>query len=130
MLKLKPSILIVDDDIRILDLLKQFFSKNNFEVFTAISVEHAEQCLKESKVDLIILDVMLPKINGMEFAKKIKDSGSDMPIIMLTALSDPQDRLRGLKAGANEYISKPFEPSQLLLKVLNLINNYNIEKIN
>ncbi len=130
MLKLKPSILIVDDDIRILDLLKQFFSKNNFEVFTAISVEHAEQCLKESKVDLIILDVMLPKINGMEFAKKIKDSGSDMPIIMLTALSDPQDRLRGLKAGANEYISKPFEPSQLLLKALNLINNYNIEKIN
>ena len=123
----KPHILIVDDDTRILDLLKQFFCKNGFEVSTAISVELAQQCLKNSAIDLIILDVMLPKINGIEFAKKMKDSGSTMPIVMLTALSDPHNRIKGIEAGASVYMSKPFEPEQLLAKVTHLVNNYNIK---
>ena len=128
MLVLKPHILIVDDDTRILDLLKRFFCKNNFEVSTATSVEFAEEHLKKFNIDLIILDVMLPKINGVEFAQKITDSGSNMPIIMLTALSDQQNRIKAMAAGASEYISKPFEPAQLLSKVSHLINNCNFNK--
>ncbi|AFE52863.1 PETR protein (ompR) [Rickettsia prowazekii str. GvV257] len=124
----KIHILIVDDDSRILALLKQFLNKNNFLVSTANSVIEAKNLLKTSNYDLIILDVMLPRITGLDFATIIRDAGNNIPIVMLTALSEANDRVKGLEAGASDYITKPFEPRELLLRINNLINNYNFKK--
>lgn len=121
----KAHILIVDDDTRILALLKQFLNKNEFLVSTATSAIEAENLLKTSNYDLIILDVMLPEITGLDFATTIRNAGGNIPIVMLTALSEPDDRVRGLESGASDYITKPFEPRELLLRINNLINNYN-----
>nr|CAC33720.1 OmpR protein [Rickettsia typhi] [Rickettsia typhi str. Wilmington] len=85
---MQPHILIVDDDSRILALLKQFLNKNNFLVSTANSVIEAKNLLKTSNYDLIILDVMLPEITGLDFATTIRDAGNTIPIVMLTALSE------------------------------------------
>lgn len=124
----KPHILIVDDDNRILKLLKKFLSQKDFLVSTSTSAHEAINLLKNFNYDLIILDVMMPEITGIEFAAKIKQSGSTMPIVMLTALSEPEDRIKGLEAGASDYITKPFEPRELLLRINNLINSYNLYK--
>lgn len=124
----QSHILIVDDDNRILKLLKKFLEQNNFLVSTTPSVEQAEQLLEYFIFDLIILDVMLPGITGLEFAKKIKSAGFSPPIVMLTALSEPDDRVRGLEAGANDYLSKPFEPKELLLRIKNLIFSHQQNK--
>ena len=119
----KPHILIVDDDNRILKLLKQFLCKNDFLVSIANSVLEAEKLLKSFTFDLIILDIMLPDITGLEFASSIKSSGNTVPIVMLTALSEPSDRVKGLESGASDYLTKPFEPRELLLRINNLINS-------
>ncbi len=120
----KSHILVVDDDNRILKLLKQFLSKNGFLVSTATSVPEAEELLKIFTYDLIILDVMLPNVTGIDFANTIRLSGSLVPIVMLTALSEINDRIKGLESGASDYLTKPFEPRELLLRINNLINNY------
>ncbi|RYE06413.1 MAG: response regulator transcription factor [Rickettsiaceae bacterium] len=119
-----PHILIVDDDSRILELLEEFFSRNNFLVSVANSAFKAMEIISYFTFDLIILDVMLPQITGIEFAKNIKASGNIIPIIMLTALGDIDDRIKGLEAGALDYITKPFEATELLLRVRNLVNSY------
>jgi two-component system phosphate regulon response regulator OmpR len=121
-------ILIVDDDSRILKLLKKFLSQNGYLVSTSSSATEAVNLLSNFSYDLIILDVMMPEITGLEFATKIKDSGSIMPIVMLTALSEPEDKIKGLEAGANDYVTKPFEPRELLLRINNLINSHNLHK--
>lgn len=121
-------ILIVDDDIRILKLLKKFLSQNGYLVSTSASPSEAIELISNFTYDLIILDVMMPEITGLEFAAKIKNSGSIMPIIMLTALSEPEDRVKGLESGANDYLTKPFEPRELLLRINNLINSHNLHK--
>ncbi|MDA9163567.1 response regulator transcription factor [Rickettsiaceae bacterium] len=124
----KPHILIVDDDSRILKLLKKFLTQNDFLVSTSTSAVEAAELLANFTYDLIVLDVMMPEVTGIEFATKIKDSGSVMPIVMLTALSEPEDRIRGLESGANDYVTKPFEPRELLLRINNLINSHNLHK--
>ncbi len=124
----KAHILIVDDDTRILSLLKQFLNKNEFLVSTAVSAIEAKDSLKTYNYDLIILDVMLPSITGLDFATTIRDAGNNIPIVMLTALSEADDRVKGLEAGASDYVIKPFEPRELLLRINNLINNYNPKK--
>ncbi|MFY9590103.1 response regulator transcription factor [Rickettsia endosymbiont of Halotydeus destructor] len=124
----KAHILIVDDDNRILALLKKFLHKNDFLVSTAESAIEAKNLLARSNYDLIILDVMLPEITGLDFAETIRDAGNAVPIVMLTALSEPDDRVKGLEAGASDYLTKPFEPRELLLRINNLINNYKKEK--
>ena len=124
----RQHILIVDDDNRILKLLKKFLSQNDFLVSTSISANEAIRLLSNFTYDLIILDVMMPEVTGLEFAAKIKASGNIMPIVMLTALSEPEDKIRGLEAGANDYITKPFEPRELLLRIHNLINSHNRHK--
>lgn len=118
----KSHILIVDDDTKILKLLKIFFLQNNFFVSTATNIDEASTLLKTQSFDLIILDVMLPTITGIEFAKMLRAQGNDLPILMLTALYESNDRISGLEAGANDYLTKPFEPKELLLRVNNLIN--------
>lgn len=121
-------ILIVDDDIRILKLLKKFLSQNGYLVSTSSSPSEAAELISNFVYDLIILDVMMPEITGLEFAAKIKNSGAAMPIIMLTALSEPDDRVKGLESGANDYLTKPFEPRELLLRINNLIKSHNLYK--
>lgn len=123
-----PHILIVDDDERILALLKQLLTKNHYNVSTAVSVLEAEEYIKVTDFDLLMLDVMMPGITGIDFAKKIKTSGFNVPIILLTALSEPEERVRGLESGADDYLTKPFEPRELILRAQNLIELYNLHK--
>ncbi|PCJ29589.1 MAG: DNA-binding response regulator [Rickettsiales bacterium] len=118
----KPHILIVDDDSRILKLLKKFLSQNDFLVSTTISASGGLELLSNFTYDLIILDVMMPEITGLDFASKIKNAGNTIPIVMLTALSEPEHRIKGLEAGASDYVTKPFEPRELVLRINNLIN--------
>ena len=125
MQNLKPNILIVDDDSRILKLLKQFLCKHSFSVSTASSTTEARKLLDAIAFDLLILDVMLPEVTGLEFAKTIRSNGSSIPIVMLTAMSEPQNRIDGLESGASDYLTKPFEPKELLLRINNLINYHN-----
>lgn len=120
----KAHILVVDDDSRILELLKQFLSKNNYLVSTAISAMEAESLLKEFVFDLMIVDVMMPEVTGIEFAKRIKDNKIKVPVILLTALSEPEDKVKGLESGADDYVTKPFDGKELLLRAKNLIELY------
>lgn len=124
----KAHILVVDDDNRILELLKKFLCQNGFQVSTAIDSQQAGKLLETSTFDLIILDVMLPNVTGFDFARTIKASGCVVPIVMLTALSEVSNRIEGLEAGAADYLTKPFEPRELLLRIKNLINNSVIHK--
>ncbi|MES2214478.1 MAG: response regulator transcription factor [Pseudomonadota bacterium] len=124
----KPHILIVDDDVRILKLLKQFLQKHNYHVSAAESAKEAAEYMKYFVFDLIILDVMMPNVTGIEFAEVVKKSGEHVPIILLTALSETADKVAGLSSGADDYVSKPFEPQELLLRMKNLIDLYGYNK--
>ena len=112
---------MVDDDDRIRNLLKDFLKNNNFMVSTAIDAEKAKTKLDFLKFDLIILDVMMPGKNGYELTKEIKKN-QRTPIILLTAKGEVENRIKGLELGADDYISKPFEPKELLLRINNIIS--------
>ena len=118
----KLHILVVDDDDRIRNLLKDYLSENNYIVSTAENAEQAETKLDYIKFDVIILDVMMPGQNGYELTKKIKKK-IKVPIILLTAKGEPENRIKGLELGADDYLSKPFEPKELLLRLKNIIKN-------
>ena len=115
-------ILIVDDDDRIRDLLKDYLSNNNFIVSTAENAVNAKEKLKLIKFDIIILDVMMPGQNGYELTKEIKKK-TKIPIILLTAKGEAENRIMGLELGADDYLGKPFEPKELLLRINNIIKN-------
>ncbi|MDF2965012.1 MAG: ompR [Rickettsiaceae bacterium] len=119
-----PHILIVDDDNRICKLLKQFFIREGFQASTAYNVAEAEKMLSYFIFDLIILDVMLPGVTGLDFAKTLKGQGDNIPVILLTALGEAEHRISGLEAGADDYLVKPIEPRELLLRAKNLIDLY------
>ena len=123
----KKHILIVDDDNRIRDLLKDFLTTNNYIVSTAENADQAKNKLEYLKFDIIILDVMMPGQNGYDLTKEIKKQ-MKVPIILLTAKGEVESRIKGLELGADDYISKPFEPKELLLRLKNIINKEN--KIN
>ena len=123
----KNHILIVDDDDRIRNLLKDYLSENKYIVSTAENADQAKERLKYLKFDVIILDVMMPGQNGYELTKEIKKQ-IKIPIVLLTAKGEVENRIRGLELGADDYISKPFEPKELLLRIKNIINKNN--KIN
>jgi len=116
----KIHILIVDDDDKIRDLLKQYLKNNNFFVSTAINASDAEEKLKIVKFDLAIIDIMMPGKNGLQLTKEIREK-IDLPIILLTAKGEAEDRVRGLELGAEDYLPKPFEPKELLLRIKNVI---------
>ena len=118
----KLHILIVDDDDRIRDLLKNFLSENNYIVSTAENSDQAKEKLKYLRFDIIILDVMMPGQNGYDLTKEIK-SKFKIPIILLTAKGEVENRIKGLELGADDYISKPFEPKELLLRIKNILKN-------
>lgn len=111
-----PHILIVDDDTRIRDLLSKFLKENQFLVSGVGTTKEAFDITKLVLVDLMILDVMLPDGSGVDFARR-SDRPKDIPILMLTALGEMDDRIRGLESGIDDYMTKPFEPRELLLRL-------------
>ena len=117
----KKHILIVDDDNRIRDLLKEYLNENNFIVSTSENADNAKIKLTQFKFDLIVLDVMMPGQDGYDLTKEIKKS-IKTPIILLTAKGDVENRIKGLELGADDYIGKPFEPKELLLRIKNIID--------
>lgn len=116
----RPHILVVDDDTRLRELLKSFLSRNGFRVTTANSAKEARERLQALDFDLIVLDVMMPGETGLDFAESLRKQG-DVPILMLTAMGDPQDRIAGLERGVDDYLGKPFEPRELLLRIQSVL---------
>ena len=130
--KNKYHILVVDDDNRIRELVKEYLNENGFIVSTGNSAEKAKIKLGYFKFDLIILDVMMPGQNGFELTKEIKKN-SNVPIILLTAKGEVENRIQGLELGADDYLGKPFEPKELLLRIKNIIKKskkIDLNKIN
>jgi two-component system phosphate regulon response regulator OmpR len=117
----KNHILIVDDDDRIRSLLKDYLFENKYIVSTAENADQAKKKLGYIKFDIIILDVMMPGQNGYDLTKEIKKN-SKVPIILLTAKGEVENRIKGLELGADDYLGKPFEPKELLLRIKNIIN--------
>ena len=114
-------ILVVDDDDGIRSLIKKYLNENNFLVTTSYNAENAREKIAIIKFDLIVLDVMMPGKSGLDFIKENK-SEVDTPIILLTAKGESQDRIGGLEIGADDYLSKPFEPEELRLRITNILN--------
>ena len=114
-------ILVVDDDDGIRSLVKKYLNENNFLVTTSNSAENAEEKILIIKFDLIVLDIMMAGKSGLEFIKNNK-SKIDTPIILLTAKGDAEDRVGGLEIGADDYLPKPFEPKELILRIKNILN--------
>ena len=124
--KYKAHILVVDDDDGIRELVKQFLNKNNYLVTTAKNSEDAMDKVKIIKFDLIILDIMMPGKSGLEFTNENKKK-LDTPIILLTAKGETSDRIEGLEIGADDYLSKPFEPKELILRINNILSKTKIQ---
>ena len=114
-------ILVVDDDDGIRSLVKQYLNENNYLVTTANNAEDASEKIKVIEFDLIVLDIMMPGKSGLDFIQENKKK-LETPIILLTAKGDALDRIEGLEVGADDYLPKPFEPKELVLRIQNLIN--------
>ena len=119
--KFVAHILVVDDDNRIRDLVKQYLNENNFLVTTANSAEDANKKIEVVKFDLIVLDIMMPGKSGLEFTRENKNT-INTPIILLTAKGEVSERVEGLEVGADDYLPKPFEPKELVLRIKNILN--------
>ena len=120
----KNHILIVDDDDKIRNLLKDYLTENDYIVSTAEDAIQAKERLKIIKFDIIILDVMMPGQDGYDLTKEIKKD-SKVPIILLTAKGEVENRIKGLELGADDYLGKPFEPKELLLRIKNILTKKN-----
>jgi two-component system, OmpR family, phosphate regulon response regulator OmpR len=116
----KPHILVVDDDTRLRELLRSFLSRNGFRVTVAGHAAEAHERLGALDFDLIVLDVMMPGQTGLDFATEIRRS-DDVPILMLTAMGDTKDRIAGLETGVDDYLGKPFDPRELVLRIQNVL---------
>lgn len=121
------KILVVEDDPAHLLALEDNLILAGYEVSTARSGRHALQTLKEEDFDLIVLDIMLPYINGFEVCKRLRESGDETPIIMLTAKTQEQDRVQGLDLGADDYITKPFSMAELLARIRAVLRRFTLQ---
>lgn len=128
-------ILVVDDDNRLRSLLQRFLRDNGFYVSVAKNAAEARERLRDYKFDLLIVDIMMPEETGLEFLEKLRRESS-MPVIMLTAMGETEDRIAGLETGADDYLPKPFEPKELVLRIKNILrrtpqeNLQAVEKLN
>lgn len=113
----KPHILVVDDDERLRQLLSQFLTENGFLVTTAVDAAAARDILKYFSYDLFIFDVMMPHEDGMTLTRSLRKEGLFTPVLLLTALGETESRISGFEAGADDYLPKPFEPRELLLRI-------------
>lgn len=114
------QILVIDDDTRLRNLLGRFLEESGFQVSLAKDTAEARNFMQQSNFNLLIVDVMLPNESGVDFTSFVRQSLS-LPIIMLTARGEPSDRIKGLEAGADDYLQKPFEPKELLLRINNIL---------
>lgn len=112
----KPHVLVVDDDDRIRQLLSRYLREQGFVIATAKDAAEAEAIMKVALFDALIVDVMMPGETGFEFTQKLRQR-SDLPVLLLTALGETTNRITGLEAGADDYLAKPFEPKELLLRL-------------
>lgn len=129
--KFDAHILVVDDDDGIRELVKKYLLENNFLITTANSAEDAKEKISIIKFDLIVLDIMMPGKSGLEFTSENKDN-INTPIILLTAKGESNERVEGLEMGADDYLPKPFEPKELVLRIKNILNktkSKNIKRI-
>ncbi|MBN8531509.1 MAG: response regulator [Alphaproteobacteria bacterium] len=122
----KPHILVVDDDRALRELLHRFLSDHGFAVSGAGSAEEAAAALAQTLPDLAVLDVMMPGDTGFVFLERlrkgeVRPDAARLPVLMLTAMGDPEDRIQGLRRGADDYLSKPFEPEELVLRIRNVL---------
>ena len=115
-----PHLLLVDDDRRIRALMSRYLGGQGYRVTTAENAADARNRMRGLAFDLIVLDVMMPGENGVDFASSLRRE-SQVPILMLTALSGPRDRVRGLEAGVDDYLGKPFEPKELSLRIASIL---------
>ena len=117
----KGHILAVDDDDRLRDLLKRYLTREGHDVTTAKDAASARKLMSTMSFDLVILDVMMPGEDGLSLLKSVREKKSDTPVILLTARSLPAERIEGLKIGADDYLSKPFEPEELALRISSIL---------
>jgi two-component system phosphate regulon response regulator OmpR len=122
-----PHVLFVDDDRRLRDLVGRFLAEHGYRVTAAANAGQATSKLEHIVFDIIILDIMMPGENGFDFAKRLRKT-SAVPILMLTARADSKDRVNGLEIGADDYLSKPFEPRELLLRLGNILKRNSGER--
>lgn len=120
----QPHVLVVDDDDRLRDLLTRYLGENGFNVSSARDAAHARASLSGLQFDLIVLDVLMPGEKGVDLARSLRDGGSKVPILLLTALSETEDRIAGLEAGVDDYLAKPFEPRELVLRIEAILRRY------
>ena len=117
----KHHILVIEDDERLLKLLLQFLNSKDYRSTGAGSVEEARDRIKGTFFDAFVVDVMLPQESGLDFVRSLKATGLTTPCIVLTAMGEPGERLLGLETGADDYMTKPFEPEELVLRIRNLL---------
>ena len=116
----EPHLLVVDDDARLRELLRRYLSDSGFRVTAAADASEARSNLASFAFDLVVLDVMMPGESGLELTRALRADGR-IPVLLLTAMAEPEDRINGLEQGADDYLSKPFEPRELVLRVRNLL---------
>ena len=115
-----PHILVVDDDTRLRELLRKFLTDRGFRVTTSADAAEARRTLRSLEFDLVVLDVMMPGESGFELTSGLRQF-SEVPILLLTAMGEPEDRIDGLERGADDYLSKPFEPRELLARIRSIL---------
>lgn len=120
----QPHILVVDDDDRLRELLTRYLGENGFTVTAAGDSREARSSLASFQFDLIVLDVLMPGEKGVDLAKSLRDNGEKVPILLLTALTETEDRIAGLEAGVDDYLAKPFEPRELVLRIEAILRRY------
>jgi len=118
-------ILVVDDDRRLRALLSRYLSENGFRVSVAGDAVEARQMMGAFQFDLAVLDVMMPGENGIDLTRSLRAAG-DLPVLLLTAMDDPADRIRGLEGGADDYLTKPFEPRELVLRIHSILRRVTV----
>lgn len=116
-----PLILVIDDDNRLRKLLQKFLTDNGYRVFTAADALEADKMRQWYQFDLMVVDVMMPNETGVEFTQRMRKAGENVPVLMLTAMGEIDDRITGLEAGADDYLPKPFEPRELLLRITSIL---------
>ncbi len=117
-----PHILVVDDDRRLRELLRRYLAENGFRVTAAEDAGDARAKLQNLAFDLLVLDVMMPGENGIDLTRSLRAARETVPILMLTAMGEPEDRIRGLESGADDYLAKPFEPRELVLRIRRILD--------
>ncbi len=119
-------IMVIDDDSRIRDLLSRYLTDQGFRVSTAADALHARRKLKGLSFDLLVVDVMMPGENGTQFTRSIREE-MDVPVLMLTALGETEARIKGFEAGADDYLPKPFDPRELVLRINSILKRVQVE---